>query len=1127
MAELCVVIVITAMLSCSAMAATVVQKAGSDVVGILVLVVDQQVAKELQLTGQQRDQLLDLIDAREAEAIELISLPAEQQKEKLAAMRRESETQGLALLTPEQRAQFEKIRLRREGLAALAQPAVIEELKLSEEQQSQVAEILGSRDELLDTADEPDKKTILAGVERKLSLLLTDVQRSAWVELIGTSATSLPVANDKPATQEVVTNEPKEIGVAASTPGKIRFSFRYQPWRDVLQWFADQADLSFVLDAAPEGTFNYTDSHEYTPAEAIDLLNSVLLTKGYTLVRRQRMLMLINLEDGIPDNLISTIPLDELDKKGEYELVAVLFDLEKTSPEALQDEIEQMVGPQGSVVALTTSRQLLVTETAGRLRAIRSVIERIERPQEVQSSKMEAIDLEFALAEELLDVARQMLDIPAEQNATADGSLRLTADPLGNRILVTATPEMLEKVKEIIKVVDVAGPGQLDPGAIHESPQLVVYTVTTADSESVLAVMQTLLDGLPDVRLTVDAKTGNLIALARPSQHKTIKATLDQLQRDALQVEVIHLNVVDPQLAVLSINKLFGAGAEGGQGNAPLIDADPSTNQLLIRGTEAQIEEIRSLLEKMGESDSENGRLANRQNVRMLDLTGSDAEAALQQIQEIWPSLRPNKIRFVTPSAVVPSLDSHRDGQSPRHRVRIPMPGSSLRLLPQPSRAPEKKPAPKPTRGAPQSTTVKPAPPVDRTTRLSGGVRVFFASQTVAEEPAPAAAVEKAQPPAVETPAVETPAVEAPAVEAKEPESTIGADIIVAPGPGGVMIASDDLDALDEFEELLTTLAGDGLGSNSELTVFYLKFAKASLIAQTLNDILGGGTLAEEGGGGGGGLVGDMARTALGDAGGGIMGALLGLGGAAGGSIAPSGPIKITPDSRLNALFVQAGPADVQTIEQLLQVLDQKGSPEDVAVIPKTKMVPVVNTQADEIVEILKQVYSDRLASGPGAAARQPSPQEFFRMLRGGRGGRGSSQQRAQEEAQKMALGVDARSNSVIVAAPEPLLDEVVQLIKQLDQTAAKSDQTMRVVTLRNASPEAVQRALSSMIGDSVQFGGKTKTAKPPTTPGAQPQTPQAGGQGASDAARRAMMMQMMRSRGQGGGGRGGRGGRR
>ncbi len=94
-------------------------------------------------------------------------------------------------------------------------------------------------------------------------------------------------------------------------PQKLRFQFRFQPWKDVLDWFAKQADLSLVMDAPPPGTFNYTDTHEYTPAEAIDLLNSVLLTKGYTLIRRNRMLMLVNLEDGIPRQ-------SGLDRPGEF-----------------------------------------------------------------------------------------------------------------------------------------------------------------------------------------------------------------------------------------------------------------------------------------------------------------------------------------------------------------------------------------------------------------------------------------------------------------------------------------------------------------------------------------------------------------------------------------------------------------------------------------------------------------------------------------------------------------------------------------------------------------------------------------------------------------------------------------
>ena len=66
-----------------------------------------------------------------------------------------------------------------------------------------------------------------------------------------------------------------------------------------------------VIDAPPPGTFNYIDTRSYAAEEAIDVLNSVLLTKGYTLVRRERMLLLINLEDGIPPNLVTTVPVQE------------------------------------------------------------------------------------------------------------------------------------------------------------------------------------------------------------------------------------------------------------------------------------------------------------------------------------------------------------------------------------------------------------------------------------------------------------------------------------------------------------------------------------------------------------------------------------------------------------------------------------------------------------------------------------------------------------------------------------------------------------------------------------------------------------------------------------------------
>ena len=121
---------------------------------------------------------------------------------------------------------------------------------------------------------------------------------------------------------------------------KLTFNFRYQPWQDVLEWFADQAGLSLLMESPPPGTFNYRDSRSYTPAEALDVLNGVLLTKGYTLVRRERMLVVVNLEDGIPPNLVPDVPLTDLDKRGEYELIRVLFPVWNMSPEQAAEEIQ-------------------------------------------------------------------------------------------------------------------------------------------------------------------------------------------------------------------------------------------------------------------------------------------------------------------------------------------------------------------------------------------------------------------------------------------------------------------------------------------------------------------------------------------------------------------------------------------------------------------------------------------------------------------------------------------------------------------------------------------------------------------------------------------------------------------
>ncbi|GAB6165941.1 hypothetical protein JCM19992_19410 [Thermostilla marina] len=1318
--------------------ATSVNAAEREVVGVLAIAAEPDVAESLGLTDNQRTQLQELIDRYESDALDMASslrdLSPDQRRAKLAALRREAEREGLALLSIQQRAKLEQMRLKREGLSALVDSSLADRLNLSDDQRARIRELLEKREQaVMSLEDEAEADRLRREYEVQIAATLTDQQRRGLQQIVlGTAiepnpeepaevpqqaadieapaapdeppapdglvqdtpetaaspeepdtpavaapetapegssepspdesasptaetdstqptpndsatgedsgpqagesatdatngesegeteaessepATTVPeemehpaetnpgaahpaqqpasesaeaTADDQaaaestegvsepvpaPATEE--TSPPSESGSASpSTPEEVaaepqgameqpesgsesaadtagdsseavvpeaeiasegtsdeneltdsphlpgddvqlRFNFRYQPWDEVIEWLADQAGLSLVMDAPPPGTFNYVDDRAYTPAQAIDLLNSVLLLKGYVLIRRDRMLIVINTEDGIPENLIDTVSLDDLDDRGEYELVSVLFQLRRLSPEQAEAEVSKLLGPQGKITVLPNSRQLFVTDTAGRLRTIRKVIEASENPTLVAGSEVRTFDLNPNLVEQTLTVLRQLLGIAPDQTASEDGTFRFALDPTGHRLLVTGTPEVLDRVEEILREIDPSATGGA-MAALSATPQLEVFPVTSADPESVLQVVQTLMAGFPDVRLALDPETGNLIAWARPAQLATIRATLDQMQEDSRLVEVIPLRVVDPQVAVLAINKLFGIDTESTEDkNLPTVDADLSTRQLLVRGSRSQIEQIRELLQKMGETTDASSSPAGA--IRTIPMSVDEAQTLLKQIQEIWPQMGDNRLQLVTPSAVVPTM-RNGEGTAPEEaeeqsiraeRIDLGFSGSPTLLLgtrrssdaDSGSQSNQQRPEGGfrgfpgggfPGGGFPGGGF---RPPFGGFGRPEGGDRdhdrfrgsQFSAAEGHVAETATrtgasrslfrfAAQTNEVEP---ESPdGVEADGASEPANDDRSEGDSGKPPIVISVTPEGLVIASEDIEALNRFEDLVRTMVSGGAADRGpQLVFYYLKHAKAEQVAVVIDQILGGGTLTNgTSSGGGGSLIGDMARMAFGDIGGGLVGSLLEDDGV---SLTPSDTIQITPDSRLNALIVQAYPSDLELIEKILKVLDRPDSPEEVLVEPKTVIIPVENTQAEEILAILKEVYQDRLVQSSSSRGGAPSPEQIMQLLRSrGGGGRGGTNQ--EEEQQKMALSVDSRTNSIVVSAPEPLMSEVKELIAQLDQKAATdSDETMQVIPIGNANPDAIRDALSALLGEGVGFGSSSRS---------------------------------------------------
>jgi type II secretory pathway component GspD/PulD (secretin) len=370
--------------------------------------------------------------------------------------------------------------------------------------------------------------------------------------------------------------------------------------------------------------------------------------------------------------------------------------------------------------------------------------------------------------------------------------------------------------------------------------------------------------------------------------------------------------------------------------------------------------------------------------------------------------------------------------------------------------------------------------------------------------------------------------LQAAAAPTNQKPSVPGAPIVIAPGANGTIISSDDLEALDEFERLLSTAVSTSGTSGRQFAVFYLKYAEANTAAAVLGKVFGGSS-----GGSGGSLLEDIAGAAVGQAGGGLMGDLLGLGGAASaGSGFTSAGVSIVPDLRLNALIVYALQDDLDTVDQLLRILDQRIGPEKIEAGGKARLIPVYNTSASAVAAVVKEVYKDRLegASSGGGGGGQPNPEEFMRMMRGAmRGGDAAS---AEPEPDKMSIGIDERSNSLVVRASDPLFEQVEALVKQLDEEGLEKPQATQVVRLKGTNSAALKSAITSLLGDKVKTSTDTAgadTPQPPQPNQAEQQRREEQARAEErqrDERRREFFRRMMEMQQQGGGDRGGRRGR-
>lgn len=1083
--------------------------AAQDTIGVIAEAVKPEVAEKLKLSDDQRSQIQQLLKRRESEMIglgqQLRESPPDQRQKLRSDFRAETERQGFAILDADQRTKLEKLRIEKLGLLALAEPGVATILNLADWQKEIVAQQVLKANA---AARNPDADRVRTEAERGIRSEISDTQFGAWQVLAGLSNAGVgnpqpperkpaPTVASTPAASQAANSRGVSRDKMAVDQIRLKMNFQAMPWAEVLKWISDQADFSLQADVIPPGSFTYRDnSRDYTIGEALDIMSASLLGNGYSLIRRDRMLMVVDLEAPQVKNIIKElaefVPPEQLDTRAAFEPVKCLFALSRLSPEDAEKEVAKLLSLQGSVISLPSTGQIQVIDNAGVMRVVREWVRRSEDAESMRGSSIVAIPLKHITANEVLDVARPLLNLP--ENANSNPDISLSTDTFGNTLFVNAKkPEDVSKLRDLVKHLDTTPSESETPGVGREPAEYKMHEIQGSDPELAFRVLSQRLSSEPDVRMELDKETNKLVVQARPSVHKEIDELLRMLSGQGSDFEVIDLKM-DTQLAIAAIEKFFGLTKSGtADPSQPIIDGDLITRRLYVKASPKQLEQIKTLISKM-EASAVSNDLGG--NVRVIPLPARKVDRALEQVGRLWMATKKkNRIRVVTPSSADP--------------------GTTFQ---QRSVAPPDEPQPTPVRDveANEDRAVEPAAPVkpgiEPAPKSTLRHRTSSTRFVTTQPPVPS-------PPDSE-PRTRNRDVARSNIDDADAEGEAG-DIVVMPGPGGLIITSSDTEALAEFDKMLRMMMDSTTMGSAEPTFFYLKYRKAAAAKELLESILSG-TSSGGGGGGGGGLIGDMVS----EVGGGLIGSLLGGGGSsvsASGSSLTTGDVIVNADPQLNILVIRANAIDLELCEQLLKIIDQPDSIISVRTRGEFAVIPVVTQDADVVAAEIKAIFPDRIegggaagGGGGGGGNRAPDPREFLAALTGGGGGRRGGGANSQLAEIKIAISVDKKTNSLLVMAPPQDIELIRQIVDKLDEAGGEVEEGVEVVSLSgtNLNVGMIDSALKSMLGPKARTNNNASSST-----GSTASAPQGGGGGDDGARQRAEMFQQLRERFGGGAG--------
>ena len=438
--------------------------------------------------------------------------------------------------------------------------------------------------------------------------------------------------------------------------GEIRLNFQNTSLPDVLNYLSEAAGLIILQDTPVTGTVNVVSKQPVSIEDAVDLLNSVLLDKGYTAIRNGRILKIVSRTGAQKLDIPVMAGSDPTQIPRKDGMVTQILPVRYVDASKLVENLRPLLSLDATLSANESSNALLLADTQTNIHRIAEIVHALDTS--VSSiSAIRVFQLQYADAKSLASVLTQLFatdsngsartnsgggggrgaNLPpwatammgggggrggnnqAAQSAAQQAASRFVAvsDDQSNSVIVSAPEAAMSTINEIISRIDTN---------IADITETRIFRLEHADSTELANILNSLYSDSSSLP-TTGANNGN--NAARLTQTPTPStSTSNRSERSLLQSRVVA--VPDPRT-----NSLLISAARDSMAQIALtvgrLDSDDSRKQkVYVHSLEnADPDNVATILRGMfgGQSSSSNSGnqpLSNQLNQRTSTGASSD-----------------------------------------------------------------------------------------------------------------------------------------------------------------------------------------------------------------------------------------------------------------------------------------------------------------------------------------------------------------------------------------------------------------------------------------------------------------------------------------------------------------------